>query len=261
MLEKNLSDKFQKLVEIMEKLRSDVGCPWDKVQTHETLKKYILEETYELIEAIEKKDYEGIQEELGDLLLQIVFHSKIAKDEGKFDINDVIETISNKMIHRHPHVFGKAFFETPEEVLSQWDDRKKEEGKLKESILDGIPLALSALVRAYKIQLRVAKIGFDWEDVEGAFSKLAEEINELKEAVTSKQKDKIEEEVGDVLFSIVNIARLLKIDPETALRKTNRKFEERFRKLEKLADEEKKNLKEMSLSEMEIFWEKIKKEE
>ncbi len=256
-----MNDKFQKLVEIMEKLRSEEGCPWDKVQTHDTLKRYLLEETYELIEAIEKKDFRGIKEELGDLLLQIVFHSKIAKDEGKFDINDVIDTISTKMINRHPHVFGAASFETPEEVLSQWDDRKKEEGKLIDSILEGIPIALPALPRAYKIQSRVAKVGFDWDNIEGIFDKLTEEVNELKEVVKSGQKDKIEEEVGDVLFSIVNIARFLKIDPETALRKTNRKFEERFKKLEKLASERGKSLKEMPLSEMDTLWEQIKKEE
>lgn len=255
-----MSDKFQHLVEIMEKLRSEEGCPWDKVQTHDTLKRYLLEETYELIDAIEKKDFKGMKEELGDLLLQIVFHSKIAKDEGKFDINDVIDTISTKMINRHPHVFGEASFETPEEVLSQWDDRKKEEGKLKDSILEGIPIALPALSRAYKIQSRVAKVGFDWDKVEGIFDKLTEECNELKEAIDSGNRDKIEEEVGDVLFSIVNIARFLKIDPETALRKTNRKFEERFKKLEKLANERGKSLKEMTLSEMDTLWEEIKKE-
>lgn len=253
-----MTDKFQKLVEIMEKLRSEKGCPWDRIQTHDTLKRYLLEETYELIEAIEKKDYEGIKEELGDLLLQIVFHSKIAKDEGNFDINDVIETISNKMISRHPHVFGEADFETPEEVLNQWDDRKKEEGKLQKSIIEGIPVALPALQRAYKIQSRVAKVGFDWDEVNGVLDKIDEEISELKEAVTLGQKDKIEEEVGDVLFSIVNIARFLKIDPETALRKTNRKFEDRFKKLEKLTIKEGKSLKEMTLSEMDKLWEQIK---
>jgi len=255
-----LSEKFEKFVEIMEKLRSEDGCPWDKVQTHDTLKRYLLEETYELIEAIEKKDYKEMKEELGDLLLQIVFHSKIAKDEGKFDINDVIDTISKKMINRHPHVFGNADFKTPEEVLNQWDERKKEEGKLKSSILEGIPLALPALLRAYKIQSRVAKVGFDWDNVEGTFDKLEEEVNELKEALKSGDKGKIEEEVGDVLFSIVNIARFLKIDPETALRKTNRKFEKRFKKLEKLARQKGKSLKEMSLSEMDILWEEIKRE-
>ncbi len=256
-----MNDKFQNLVEIVEKLRSEEGCPWDKVQTHDTLKRYLLEETYELIEAIEKKDFKGMKEELGDLLLQIVFHSKIAKDEGKFDINDVIDTISTKMINRHPHVFGEASFETPEEVLFQWDDRKKEEGKLRDSILEGIPIALPALSRAYKIQSRVAKVGFDWDNVEGIFDKLTEEFNELKEAVESGIKDKIEEEVGDVLFSIVNIARFLKIDPETALRKTNQKFEERFKKLEKLASERGKSFKEMTLSEMDALWEEIKKED
>ncbi len=256
-----MEDKFQKLVEIMEKLRSEEGCPWDRVQTHDTLKRYLLEETYELIEAIEKKDYRGIKEELGDLLLQVVFHSKIAKDEGYFDINDVIDSISRKMINRHPHVFGNASFNTPEEVLTQWDERKKEEGKLQSSILEGIPQALPALLKAYKIQSRVAKVGFDWENLEGVLSKIEEEIEELKVALKLNSKEKIEEEIGDILFSIVNLARFLKIDPETALRKTNQKFEERFKKLEELAIKQGKSLKDMSLDEMDNLWEKIKESE
>ncbi|MCX8034493.1 MAG: nucleoside triphosphate pyrophosphohydrolase [Thermodesulfovibrio sp.] len=255
-----MTEKFKKLVEIMEKLRSEEGCPWDKVQTHDTLKRYLLEETYELIEAIEKKDYKEMKEELGDLLLQIVFHSKIAKDEGRFDINDVIDAISQKMISRHPHVFGEASFETPEEVLNQWDDRKKEEGKLQRSIIEGIPLSLPALHRAYKIQSRVAKVGFDWDSVDGVLDKIQEEIFELKEAIKSVEKEKIEEELGDVLFSIVNLARFLKIDPETALRKTNQKFEERFKKLEQFARQKGKSLKEMTLSDMDKLWERIKEE-
>ncbi len=255
-----MGEKFKRLVEIMEKLRSENGCPWDRVQTHDSLKRYLLEETYELIEAIEKRDYKGMKEELGDLLLQIVFHSEIAKGEGKFNIDDVVETISTKMINRHPHVFGDANFNTPEEVLSQWDDRKKEEGKLKESLLEGIPLALPALLRAYKIQSRVAKVGFDWENLDGVIDKIDEEMAELKEAVNLKDKDKIEEEVGDLLFSIVNLCRFLKVDPETALRKTNRKFEERFKKLEMIAEGKNKSLKEMTLSEMDLLWDQIKKE-
>ncbi len=256
-----MSEKFKKLVEIMEKLRSENGCPWDRVQTHDSLKRYLLEETYELIEAIENKDYKGIKEELGDLLLQIIFHSKIAKDEGRFNIEDVIETISKKMISRHPHVFGDADFKTPEEVLSQWDDRKKEEGKLSKSILEGIPLSMPALLRAYKIQSRVAKVGFDWPSINGVLEKLEEEMRELKEAIKSGQSEKIEEELGDVLFSIVNIARFLKVDPEAALRKTNRKFEKRFKKIEEILKEKGKSPKDMSLQEMDLIWEEIKKEE
>lgn len=255
-----MSEKFQKIVEIIEKLRSEKGCPWDRLQTHDTLKRYLLEETYELIEAIEKKDYDAIKEELGDLLLQIVFHSQIAKENGKFNINDVIEKICRKMVSRHPHVFGEVFLETPEEVLNQWEDRKREEGKLTRSILEGIPKALPSLLRAYKIQSRVSKVGFNWDSVEGILSKIEEEIKELKNAIKSGQRDKIEEETGDLLFSVVNLARFLKIDPETALRKTNRKFEERFKKLEKLAQKRGKSLKNMSLSEMDSLWEEIKKD-
>jgi len=254
-----LSEKFQKLVEIIEKLRSEKGCPWDRVQTHDTLKRYLLEETYELIEAIEKKDDKAIKEELGDLLLQIVLHSQIAKEDGKFNIDDVIEKICKKMISRHPHVFGEAYFETPEEVINQWDERKRQEGKLSCSILEGIPIALPSLLRAYKIQSRVSKVGFDWDSVQGIFSKIEEEIKELKNAIKSGNKDKMEEEIGDLLFSVVNLARFLKIDPEGALRKTNRKFEERFKKLEKLAQQKGRSLKDMSLSEMDSLWEEIKK--
>lgn len=253
-----MSKKFDELVKIMEILRSEKGCPWDRVQTHDTLKRYLLEETYELIEAIENKEPESIKEELGDLLLQIVFHSQIAKEEGNFDVEDVIQTIIQKMIGRHPHVFGEAEFKTPEEVLNQWDDRKREEGKLHESILDGVPKALPALLKAYKIQSRVAKVGFDWDNIGGVIDKIKEELGEVEEAINSGEKDKIEEEIGDLLFSIVNLARFLKIDPETALRKTNRKFEKRFRKLENLAKNKGKTLKDMTLKEMDNLWDEIK---
>ncbi|GAB5047019.1 nucleoside triphosphate pyrophosphohydrolase [Thermodesulfovibrio sp. TK110] len=255
-----MSKKFDELVKIMETLRSEKGCPWDRVQTHDTLKRYLLEEAYELIEAIENKEPEAIKEELGDLLLQIVFHSQIAKEEGNFDINDVIKSIIQKMISRHPHVFGEAEFKTPEEVLNQWDERKKEEGKLSSSILEGIPLALPALLRAYKIQSRVSKVGFDWDNAQGVIEKIKEELKEVEEAVETKEKDRIEEEIGDLLFSIVNLARFLRIDPETALRKTNRKFEKRFKSMEKLVRKKGKSLKDMSLQEMDNLWDEIKKD-
>ncbi|MGB9822368.1 nucleoside triphosphate pyrophosphohydrolase [Thermodesulfovibrio sp.] len=254
-----MSEKFDELVKIMEILRSEKGCPWDRVQTHDTLKRYLLEEAYELIEAIENKDSKAMKEELGDLLLQIVFHSEIAKQNSNFDINDVIQTIIQKMIRRHPHVFAEADFKTPEEVLAQWDERKKEEGKLHESILDGIPLALPALLRAYKIQSRVSKVGFDWDNAQGVVEKIKEEVKEVEEAIACQEKNRIEEEIGDLLFSIVNLARFLKIDPEAALRKTNRKFEKRFKKLEKIAKQKGKNLKDMTLQEMDSLWNEIKK--
>ncbi|MEN2994899.1 MAG: nucleoside triphosphate pyrophosphohydrolase [Thermodesulfovibrio sp.] len=253
-----MSEKFDRLVEIMEILRSEKGCPWDRIQTHDTLKRYLLEETYELIEAIENKDPKSMKEELGDLILQIVFHSQIAKEQGSFDINDVIDTITQKMIGRHPHVFGDADFKTPEEVLKQWDERKKEEGKLGSSILEGIPRTLPSLLRAYKIQSRVANVGFDWENIEGVIDKIREELKEVEEAVRLGEREKIEEEIGDLLFSLVNLARFLKIDPETALRKTNKKFEERFKRLEKIAQQRGKDLKDMTLTEMDAIWEEIK---
>lgn len=253
-----MCEKFGRLVEIMEILRSERGCPWDRLQTHETLERYLLEETYELIEAIENKDPESIKEELGDLILQIVFHSQIAKEQGNFDINDVIDSIINKMINRHPHVFGEAEYKTAEEVLNQWEERKKEEGKFGSSILEGIPISLPSLLRAYKIQSRVAKVGFDWDNVDGIIDKINEELREVQEAIKEGKRAKIEEEIGDLLFSIVNLARFFKIDPETALRKTNKKFEKRFKGLEKIAQQKGKSLKDMTLSEMDSLWKEIK---
>lgn len=256
-----MSEKFSKLVQIMERLRSEDGCPWDRVQNHDTLKKYLIEETYELIDAIERGDYQAMKEELGDILLQVVFHSQIARESGKFDIDDVIDTIAEKMISRHPHVFGTADFKTPEEVLNQWDERKREEGKLKSSILEGIPASLPALMRAYKLQSRAAKVGFDWDSVEGVFEKIEEELRELREAVRIDNREKVEEEFGDLLFSLVNLSRFLKVEPEAALRRTNSKFERRFKALEALARENGMNLRELSIDRLDELWNRVKERE
>ncbi len=251
-------ESFQKLVDIMTRLRSEDGCPWDRVQTSETLKPYLIEETYELIEAIDETDPVKIKEELGDLLLQIVFHAQIAKDKEEFDINDVIEGISSKMVSRHPHVFGAAKFETPEDVTKQWQDRKKEEGKFKESALEGVPKELPSLLRAHHLQSRAAKVGFDWEKVEDVFGKLDEELKEFKVALEKKDKKEIEDELGDIFFVLVNISRFVGVNAEEALRKTISKFISRFRYIEMKAADEGRQLSDMPLEEMDALWDEAK---
>ena len=253
---------FGDLVEIMEKLRSPEGCPWDRKQTHESLLPYLLEETYEVIDAVKKGSDEELKEELGDLLLQVVFHSQITKERGAFDIEDVVDSIAKKLVHRHPHVFGeREDIKTAEDVNREWEKLKEKEGKKKESLLDGIPESMPALERAYKLQKRAAKVGFDWEGFEGIKEKLIEEISEIEEEIKKGDREKIEEEVGDFLFMAVNLARFLGVHPEVALRRANEKFEKRFRYIEKRAKEMGKNLKEMSLEEMEALWQEAKERE
>ena len=254
-------NNFQKLVDIMTLLRSNDGCPWDKVQTSESIKPYLIEETYEVIEAIDEKDPVKMKEELGDLLLQVVFHAQIAKDRGEFDINDVINKISDKMVSRHPHVFGDAKFETPEEVTKQWQDRKREEGKLKDSALEGVPKELPSLLRAHRLQSRAAKVGFDWAKVEDVFGKLDEELEEFKEALEKKDKKEIEDELGDIFFVLVNISRFVGVNAEEALRKTISKFISRFRYIEMTAADEGRQLSDMTLEDMDALWNEAKKGE
>ena len=254
-------NNFQKLVDIMTLLRSNYGCPWDKVQTSESIKPYLIEETYEVIEAIDEKDPVKMKEELGDLLLQVVFHAQIAKDRGEFDINDVINKISDKMVSRHPHVFGDAKFETPEEVTKQWQDRKREEGKLKDSALEGVPKELPSLLRAHRLQSRAAKVGFDWAKVEDVFGKLDEELEEFKEALEKKDKKEMEDELGDIFFVLVNISRFVGVNAEEALRKTISKFISRFRYIEMTAADEGRQLSDMTLEEMDALWNEAKKGE
>ncbi len=252
---------LQELLKIMEKLRSEEGCPWDKEQTRESLKPFIIEEAYELIEAISVNDSEKIKEELGDLLFQIVFQSQIAKEKKEFEIPDIIETISKKMITRHPHVFGAVSSITTEEVLFHWEEQKRREGKLRESILEGIPEALPSLLRAHRLQDRAAKVGFDWEKVEDVLNKLDEEIGELKEAVKIKKQNEIEDEIGDIFFMLVNISRFVGISPEDALRKTISKFISRFRYIEMNAADHGRKLAEMTLEEMDKLWEEAKEKD
>ncbi|MFN3395826.1 MAG: nucleoside triphosphate pyrophosphohydrolase [Thermodesulfovibrionales bacterium] len=253
-----MSKDFERLVEIMASLRGEKGCPWDKEQTRESLKPFLVEETYEVLEAIDEKDPEKMKEELGDLLFQIIFHSRIAEEKGEFDIHDVVRKISDKMIARHPHVFGEERFETSEEVLRQWEERKKEEGKIRESILEGIPKELPSLLRAHRIQARAARVGFDWERVEDVLKKLDEEIKEFKEALDKQDQAAIEDELGDIFFVLVNISRFVGVNPEDALRKTISKFISRFRYIEMKAAESERSLSDMTLQEMDNLWEEAK---
>ncbi|NWF51602.1 MAG: nucleoside triphosphate pyrophosphohydrolase [Nitrospirae bacterium] len=252
---------FQKLLDIMEKLRGDRGCPWDKEQTRESLKPFIIEEAYELVEAIESHDPEKIKEELGDLLFQIVFQCQIAKEKEEFDISDVIEMISKKLTKRHPHVFGYAECKTSDEVIIQWEEQKKLEGRRRESILEGVPEALPSLLRAYRLQNRAAGVGFDWDNIDDALKKLDEELKEFKNAIKIKEKDLISEELGDILFMLVNLSRFTGINPEDALRKTISKFISRFRYIEMKASDKGEKLSEMTLKQMDELWDEAKEKD
>jgi len=249
---------LEKLIEIMAALRRENGCPWDREQTQQSLKPFLVEETYEVLEAIDEGNPEKVKEELGDLLFQIIFHCRIAAEKGEFDIHDVIHKISEKMIGRHPHVFGDARFETSEEVLRQWEERKKEEGKNRESILEGIPRELPSLLKAHRIQARAARVGFDWQRVDDVLKKLDEEMAEFREALARKNQHEIEDELGDIFFVLVNISRFVGVNPEDALRKTITKFISRFRYIEMKAADSGKSLSEMTLEEMDALWEEAK---
>ena len=251
--------ELEELIKIMSALRGEKGCPWDREQTMESLKPFIVEETYEVLEAIDGKNPEDVKEELGDLLFQIVFQCQIAKEKGDFDMADVIEKIGRKMIARHPHVFGDADYKTSAEVLVHWEAQKKREGKQRESLLEGVPKTLPSLLRAHRLQDRAARIGFDWDKVGDVMNKLDEEIGEFKEAMEKKDEDAIEEELGDVLFMLVNISRFIGVNPEDALRKTISKFISRFRYIEMAAADSGRTLSDMTLAEMDALWDEAKK--
>ena len=245
---------FDRLLTIMDELREQ--CPWDKKQTMETLRHLTIEETYELGDAILDNDLEEVKKELGDILLHIVFYAKIGSETEDFDIADVANGISEKLINRHPHIYGDVKVETEDEVKQNWENIKLKEGK--NSVLEGVPNGLPSLVKANRIQDKVAGVGFDWERPEQVFEKLKEELGELQEEVEANNADKMESEFGDVLFSMVNYARFLKINPENALERTNKKFIKRFQYLEAKAKEAGKSIKDMTLSEMDVFWEAAK---
>ncbi len=252
--------KFEKLLEITKALRE--RCPWDRKQTMQTLKPYIIEEAYEAIEAIDEEDPEKMKEELGDVLFQIVLQAHIAGENRLFDIADVLEGISGKMVSRHPHVFGAdAEVKTAEDVIEKWQEHKRREGKLKTSVLEGIPASLPALLRAEKVQKRAGREGFDWQKTEDVLEKLDEETRELREAAKKENLDEMEEEIGDILFSVVNVARFLGVHPEEALRKTTAKFITRFGYIEKKAKERGLALRQMTLPEMDALWDEAKAKE
>ena len=253
-------NSLSKLIKITGTLMGEDGCPWDKVQTRESLKPYLVEETYEVLEALDENDPEKIKDELGDLLYQIIFHSKISSLKGEFDFRDVIDNLSGKMVRRHPHVFKDGKLSTPDQVIEQWEDIKKKEKNKKnqKSILDSIPINLPSLIRAQKIQKKAAKKGFDWERINDVFDKLDEEILEFKEAVLAKKNMGIQSEIGDIIFVITNISKFYKIDAEEALRSTNNKFIKRFHYIEQQLEEKGKTLKDSTLEEMEHYWQESK---
>jgi len=249
---------LKKLIDIMAALRSENGCPWDREQTRDSLKPFLVEETYEVLEALDEGNPEKIKEELGDLLFQIVFHCQLAKENKEFDISDVIEKISHKMIKRHPHVFGKTKFKSKEHFRKYWEEEKQREGKKRKSILEGVPKAIPSLLRAHKLQKRAARVGFDWEKTTDVLKKLEEELKEFKSALKKKKQSEIEDELGDIFFMLVNISRFVGVNPEDALRKTISKFISRFRYIEMQAAEKKKSLSDMTLKEMDRLWDEAK---
>ncbi|GAB1309606.1 nucleoside triphosphate pyrophosphohydrolase [Urechidicola sp. KH5] len=245
---------IDRLLTIMDELREQ--CPWDKKQTIQTLRHLTIEETYELGDAILDNDLEEVKKELGDLLLHIIFYSKIGSETNDFDIADVANSISDKLIHRHPHIYGDIDVKDEEEVKQNWEKLKLKEGK--KSVLEGVPKSLPAMVKANRVQDKVAGVGFDWEQPEQVWEKVQEELAELNDEIKSGNQDAIESEFGDVLFSMVNYARFIKVNPEDALERTNKKFIKRFQYLEQAAKNEGKSLHNMSLDEMDVYWEKAK---
>ena len=264
---------FERLVELQARLRAPQGCPWDIEQTHLTLRTYLIEEAYEVLEALESGDDAKFAEELGDLLLQVVFHAQIATEQGRFTLQDVVREIHQKMVRRHPHVFGEKSARNAAEVLKNWEQIKAEERRAKSaekgsaggagemeasSLLDGIPHTLPAVMEGFQLTRRASRIGFDWESVEGVIEKLQEELSELRKARESNSSRQVEEETGDVLFAAVNLARFLKVDPEIALKRTNAKFSARFREMERIARASGRKLADLPRDEMESLWDRAK---
>jgi tetrapyrrole methylase family protein / MazG family protein len=256
--EEDLYPRFEYLKAVIRHLRSPEGCPWDRKQTHDSLRPYLLEEAYEFLEAVEEKDSDAMAEELGDVLLQVMLHSQIASEEGTFDIHDVIRHLNAKMIRRHPHVFGNLKAETAEDVKQTWDQLKQKEKKQEESssLLEGVPKHFPALLKAYELQKKAAKAGFDWNDAEEVLKKVQEELKEMSEAETQEEK---EEELGDVLFALVNFARFLKVQPELALHGSCYKFERRFRYIESQVRMSQKSWEDFSLEELDAWWDEAKR--
>jgi len=259
-MSKRVSDEFERLVETVAKLRSPEGCPWDRAQTHESLKRFAIEEVYELVEAIESGDTDRVRDELGDVLLQVLLHAQMASESGRFDIADVCRTIREKLHRRHPHVFADTQVSGVDEVLHNWERIKRCEPGYdeRESVLDGVPESLPALMRAAKLSKKAARTGFDWPDIHAIFDKLKEEVAELEQAVERGDSAEIKGEIGDLLFTVVNIARRAEIDPEEALRDMLKKFVYRFGRIEERARETGRDINQMTLEEMDEIWNKAK---
>ena len=251
-----VSQRFLELVEIMDTLRAE--CPWDKKQTIHSLRSNTIEELYELVDSIVEEDWEGIKEELGDIMLHVLFYAKIGTEQGKFTLDEVMEGIAKKLIHRHPHIYGDVKVENDDDVKRNWEQLKLQEGKGNKTILSGVPNSLPSMVKALRIQEKVKHVGFEWENKEQVWDKVEEEIGELKVEIAANDQEKMEQEFGDVLFSIINYARFLNIDPETALEKTNKKFKHRFELMEAYAKSNGLDLAKLSLMEKEEIWQKMK---
>lgn len=260
-MQDKISVEFAALVETVAKLRSPEGCPWDREQTHESLKRYAIEETYEVVEAIESGEPDNLEDELGDLLLQVLLHAQIAQENGQFDIADVCHRINAKLRRRHPHVFADVEVSGVDDVLTNWEAIKRSEPGYNErkSVLDGVPKSLPALMRAAKISKKAARTGFDWPDVHSIMDKLKEETLELEEALDGGDESRIREEIGDMLFTIVNISRFQDIDPEESLREMLEKFAHRFGRIERRAEEMGRDIHDMSLEEMDAVWDEAKR--
>lgn len=256
-------EQFDALVRIMERLRGDDGCPWDREQTHQTLKPFLIEEAYEVVEAIDERDPKQIMEELGDLLFQVVFHAQVAAERREFTIGQVLTATADKMVRRHPHVFGDSAASTTHEVLEQWEELKRKErstaAEVPVSALDGVPRELPGLLRAQRLQDKASQVGFDWPEISGVMAKVEEELGELKEAIGATAPEEIEQELGDVLFSLVNLARFLNLSAEDALRKSIMRFATRFQYIEEVVQRDGRRLREVSLQEMERLWQQAKR--
>ena len=251
-----LSQRFLELVAIMDTLREQ--CPWDKKQTIHTLRSNTIEELYELVDSIVEEDWDGIKEELGDIMLHVLFYAKIGNEQGKFTLDEVMEGIAKKLIHRHPHIYGDVKVQNEDDVKKNWEQLKLQEGKGNKTILSGVPNSLPSMVKALRIQEKVKHVGFEWENKEQVWEKVEEEIAELKVEIAANHQEKMEQEFGDVLFSMINYARFLNIDPETALEKTNKKFKHRFELMEAYANKHELDLAKMSLMDKEALWQQMK---
>ncbi|WP_067729687.1 bifunctional methyltransferase/pyrophosphohydrolase YabN [Oceanobacillus damuensis] len=257
-----LNHTFNRLREVMARLRGPGGCPWDQEQTHESLREYTIEEVYELIDAIDAEDDNNMIEELGDILMHVMLHSQIGEDDGFFTIDDVIRSITDKMIFRHPHVFADTKVDSVEDVTKNWEQLKKEEkGEQRKSVLDGVPKHLPSLAKAFKLQKKAAKVGFNWDDASDIWTKLDEEIKEVQEAIERKSTDEIEDEFGEVLFVLANLTRYYKINPEIALNRANRKFISRFTFIEEQLNKQGQDINKATLEEMDAYWDQAKERE